>query len=186
MTRRLHYVCALCLWAAVVVFAVHLGSFPGSVPDFTRVSGGGTLLDAIPAFTTDDVYQRLDGYGKAGRENYAFRNLSVDIVLPLSVFPFAFLVARRAAAPFVGQTLIRAPILALPFAYVILDLLENAAVLGLLAAYPERVRLLAASLPYATILKRAASLLTLVVPLVLLGARAVRARSAAKLAASNV
>jgi hypothetical protein len=63
--------------------------------------------------------------------------------------------------------------LALPFAYVILDLVENAAVLGLLAAYPERVRLLAAGLPYVTILKRAASLLTLVVPLMLLGIRVI-------------
>lgn len=166
------------LWAALVVFTVHLGNFPGSVPDFTRASGGGTLLDAIPAFTVDEVYERLDGYGDAGRENYAFRNLSVDILLPLSVFPFAFLLARRASARFVGRTLMRASVLALPFAYVILDLVENAAVLGLLAAYPERVRLLAAGLPYVTILKRAASLLTLIVPLMLLGIRAVRTTSA--------
>lgn len=83
----------------------------------------------------------LDGYGTAGRENYAFRNLSVDILLPLSVFPFAFLLARRAAAPFVRRRLIRASILVLPFAYVTLDLVENVVVLGLLAAYPERVRL---------------------------------------------
>lgn len=162
------------------------GELSGSVPDFTRASGGGTLLDAIPAFTTDDVYQRLDGYENAGRENYAFRNLSVDILLPLSVFPFAFLLARRAAAPFGRETLVRASILALPFAYVILDLVENAAVLGLLAAYPERVRLLAVGLPYATILKRAASLLALVVPLTLLAIRAVRARPGAKLPASKV
>jgi hypothetical protein len=107
-------------------------------------------------------------------------------ILPLSLFPFAFLLARRASAPFAGRTPITAFVLALPFAYVILDLVENAAVLGLLAAYPERVRLLAVSLPYVTIFKRAASLLTLIVPLMLLGIRAVRARSATKLRASKV
>lgn len=37
--------------------------FPGSVPNFQQVSGGGTLLDAVPAFTTESIYHRLDAYG---------------------------------------------------------------------------------------------------------------------------
>lgn len=44
------------LLAVVVVFSVHALDFPGSVPRFQRVSGGGILLDAVPAFTVDDVY----------------------------------------------------------------------------------------------------------------------------------
>ena len=61
------------VWAFLVVLAVHFLQFPGSVPDFNRASGGGVLLDALPAFTPDGIYDRLAGYGEAGRQNYSFR-----------------------------------------------------------------------------------------------------------------
>lgn len=75
----------LLLWTALaaigVVFAVHWLQFPGSVPDFQRASAGGTLLDAVPAFTEDETYRRLAHYGEEGRRNYAFRNVTVDVLL---------------------------------------------------------------------------------------------------------
>jgi hypothetical protein len=74
------------VWALLVVLAVHFLQFPGSVPDFTRASGGGVLLDASPAFTPDATFERLAAYGEAGRQNYSFRNVTVDVLLPLSVF----------------------------------------------------------------------------------------------------
>src|SRR5829696_9766289 len=92
------------VWAVVVVLAVHLVRFSGSVPDFVALSGGGVLLDAAPAFTPDDTYQRLTDYGEAGRSNYAFRNITVDVVLPLSVLPFLFLLMRRALANYHPST----------------------------------------------------------------------------------
>jgi hypothetical protein len=64
----------------------------------------------------------------------------------------------------------------LPFLYVGFDLLENATVVILLANYPERMDLLAASLPYATMIKRAASLLALSIPLAMLGFQFVRGK----------
>ena len=51
---------------------------------------------------------------------------------------------------------------------VVFDLLENASVLALLANYPKRMNVLAASLPYTTLVKRAASLLALGIPLAML------------------
>jgi hypothetical protein len=154
--------------AVVVVLAIHALQFPGSVPDFTRASGGGVLLDAVPAFGVDAVYGRLAGYGEAGRSNYAFRNVTVDTFLPFSVFPFLFLLARRALTARSTARSVGLLILAVPVAYVVFDLLENASVLTLLASYPERRSLLAESLPYVTLIKRAASLLALGVPLVML------------------
>jgi len=64
--------------------------------------------------------------------------------------------------------------LALPEAYVMFDLLENVSVLAFLANYPERMNRLAASLPHTTLVKRAASLLALVIPLAMLGIASVR------------
>jgi hypothetical protein len=152
-------------WAVLVVVAVHLLDFPGSVPNFTDVSGGGALLDAVPAFSADEVYARLTGYGEQGRQNYSFRNVTVDVLLPFSVLPFLFVLALRASTSLSRRGLLRMLVVSVPFIYVMFDLIENATVLRLIATYPDRLDLLASSLPYTTIIKRAASLLAIGVPL---------------------
>jgi hypothetical protein len=164
------------VWAAFVVLAVHLLQFPGSVPDFRRASGGGVLLDATPAFTPDSTYERLAEYGESGRRNYSFRNVTVDVILPLSVLPFLVLLIRKAIAPFAFGAGLRAVMLSIPLVYVAFDLLENASVLALLANYPRRMDALAVSLPYTTVVKRAASLLAIGIPLAMMGLQSVHAR----------
>jgi hypothetical protein len=158
----------LFLWTALiavsVVFAVHVLQFPGSVPDFQRASAGGTLLDAVPAFTEEEIYRRLAKYGEEGRRNYAFRNLTVDIVLPLAVFPFLLLLMLRAIERAALPPAIRVALLALPVIYVLFDLAENGLVLALLSSFPHRLHVIAAVLPYVTVAKRAASLLALLIP----------------------
>jgi hypothetical protein len=183
MNPRTTFTVALA-WALLVVVVVHFADFPGSVPNFRSVSGGGTLLDASPAVTPDATYQRLTGYGEAGRRNYSFRNVTVDVLLPLSVLPFLFLLMLRAVKPLFRHRFIRAFLLFLPFAYVMFDLLENTAVLVLLAKYPDRMNLLASGLPYGTIIKRAASLLSLAVPLIMLSVQ--RARGTPNVAVATV
>jgi hypothetical protein len=160
-------------WVALVValavtLGVHLLMFPGSVPDFVRASGGGTLLDATPAFSEEALYARLEAYGQNGRGNYRFRNLTVDILLPISVLPFLMLLSRRAVDRLGRRGLLAGVMLAAPFAYVTFDLVENAIVLALLQHYPQRLSLLAAVLPYATIVKRVASIVALLLPLTVL------------------
>ncbi len=164
------FVAAL-IWAVLVVAAVHFLDFPGSVPNFQQASSGGALLDAVPAFTADSIYQRLDAYGHEGRKNYSFRNVTVDVLLPLSALPFLFLLMLRAvtAVP-VGRSW-RATLLSVPLVYVIFDLVENSIVLVLLSSYPERINALAMTLPSVTIIKRIASLLAIGVPLMMLGFR---------------
>jgi hypothetical protein len=158
-------------WATFVVVVVHFVDFPGSVPNFRDSSRGGILLDASPAFTPDGIYQRLAEYGAEGRQNYSFRNVTVDTLLPLSVLPFLFLLALRASTAFAHRRVLFGLVISLPFIYVIFDFLENATVLRLLASYPNRLDELAASLPYTTMIKRAGSLLAIAVPLGLLGVR---------------
>jgi hypothetical protein len=164
------------VWALVVVLAVHFLQFPGSVPDFSRATRGGVLLDAAPAFTPDATYERLASYGEAGRRNYSFRNVTVDVLLPVSVFPFLFLLIRRATSRSSLRPFLIRVLLAVPVVYVALDFLENASVLALLARYPERMNALAASLPYTTIIKRTASVLALGVPATMLSWQFIRRR----------
>ena len=153
---------------------VHIVDFPGSVPDFVAASGGGTLLDAKPAFSADGIYARLEGYGDKGRENYAMRNVTVDVLLPLSVLPFLLLLALRADARGRHGQVARTLLFALPVAYVAFDFAENAAVLALLSSFPERQEIIAAMLPYLTVIKRASSMLALIVPLTILTIAKVR------------
>jgi hypothetical protein len=156
-------------WAFLVVFAIHFLNFPGSVPRFQELSSGGILLDQVPSFTVDSTYRRLSDYGEVARQSYAFRNLTVDILLPLSVLPFLFLLMLRAVTSLQLNRFLRGLLISVPFAYVIFDFAENAAVLVLLHNYPERMNLLAGILPYVTSVKRAASLLAILVPLAIIG-----------------
>jgi hypothetical protein len=173
---RRHTLLIATIVAAAAVVAVHALDFPGSVPRFEKVSGGGVLLDAMPTFSVDGVYARLASYGEEGRASYAFRNLTVDVLLPLSILPFLFLIARRAGAGWSRVSAYRLLLLAVPFVYVVFDLAENGQVLALLSSYPDRQQAVAAVLPYVTSVKRVASVLAIVVPLAILGTRAVRAK----------
>ena len=176
MGKRNTFVVAL-LWAVFVMVVVHFTAFPGSVPDFSHASGGGILLDAVPAFTPDAIYERLAGYGDAGRTNYAFRNVSVDVILPLSLLPFFVLLMRRAAKAASIDARARVFLLLIPVLYVVFDFFENAVVLMLLAHYPSRMDRWATLLPALTIVKRIASLLALIVPLAILSVLSVRTRT---------
>ena len=175
MTKRRTFVFATAV-AFLVVFAVHFLDFPGSVPRFKEVSRGGVLLDQSPSFTVDTIYKRLSDYGEEGRRSYAFRNLTVDLILPLSLLPFLFLLMLNAVTSLRPNRPLRVLLLSLPFAYMIFDFTENAAVLALLNNYPERMDTLAGLLPYVTSVKRAASLSALLVPLVIFGIRFLRGK----------
>lgn len=181
MSRRRLFA-ATFVWAISVVLAVHLLHFSGSVPDFEKVSGGGKLLDVAPAFSADALYSRLEQYGEAGRRNYVFRNLSVDVILPLSVLPFLLLLMRRAISPFALSAAARTLLLSMPFVYVVFDLAENASVVALLTNYPDRLTTLAAVLPSLTVIKRAASMLAIFLPLAMLMLGHLRSKRATALA----
>jgi hypothetical protein len=168
MVVRMKHKMAAAFAVAIVVFvAVHFVSFPGSVPDFRRASGGGTLLDMTPEFSEDALYARLTGYGAAGRSNYAFRTVTVDVVLPLALLPFLFLWMRSALNRLSLGARPRALLLAIPVLYVVFDLVENGSLLALLGNFPVRMHLLSAVLPYLTIIKRTASMLAILGPLMI-------------------
>ncbi len=164
------------LVAFLVVFSVHALDFHGSVPNFVKASRGGVLLDIKPAFDEADLYARLEAYGEQGRKIYSFRNVTVDAVLPLSLLPFLFLFMREALKVMDLGRLPTALLLSMPIAYVVFDFAENAAVLGLLARFPNRIHFLAAVLPYLTVVKRTASILALLIPFAVLTFAFVRGR----------
>jgi hypothetical protein len=176
MTNRKLFVSTL-LAAVLVVFTVHFLDFPGSVLDFVKSSGGGVLLDIKPSFSEEEIYQRLADYGEEGRRNYTFRNLTVDVLLPLSVLPFLFLLMLHALNRLALGGIGKMVLLSLPFIYVIFDFAENGLILILLANFPERVHQGANMLPYLTVVKRVASMLAIIIPLLIFGFSLVRRRA---------
>jgi hypothetical protein len=142
------------VWALLMFFVIHFLKFPGSVPDFREASGGGALLDNSVEFSSDGVYQRLESIGDEGRANYRFRNLTIDLLLPLSLFTFLFLWMRRSTERFLSRPRMRGLLLALPLVYLVFDFIENFLVIVLIEHYPARVDSLASMLAYITILKR--------------------------------
>jgi hypothetical protein len=130
-------------------------------------------MPCLPLLPTGFTTDSLDT-AKRGRQNYSFRNVTIDVLLPLSVLPFLVLLIRRALARYSLRPILRGLLLSVPVAYVVFDLLENASVLALLTNYPERMNVLAASLPYTTLVKRVASLMALGIPLAMLGFEFVR------------
>lgn len=152
------------LWALLMFFVIHFLHFPGSLPDFREASGGGALFDNAIAYTPQEVYQRLDAFGERGRDNYLFRNLTVDMLLPLSLFPFLYLWMRRSTQN-LGSVSLRHGFLALPWIYLIFDIIENLIVVALIRQFPMEMPSLASVLPYVTLLKRLGVFSSLIIAL---------------------
>lgn len=138
--------------AVITVWAIHAGDFSGSVPRFRQESGG-ELFDTKIARSSEEVFERIDGFGACGRAEYMFRNVTTDIVLPLSVLPMLVLCTRqwrdRRRSP-----KLRLALGAAPFIYVFFDLVENFVVYFLIAQHPDANEALAHILPWLTIVKR--------------------------------
>jgi hypothetical protein len=164
------------VWAFAVAVVVHAFDFPGSVQDFRRVTGGLELLDTKPSFDVETVHARIENYGEAGRLNYRLRLLTVDVLLPLSLTPFLFLLMRHAVERIKVSGVVRGLLLGASLVYLIFDLAENGFLFVLLSTHPSRQPPLEQVLPYLTAIKRSGTLLGLLVPTVLLAFAAIRDR----------
>lgn len=165
---RGRYLLLAFVWALAVMIAVHVLDFPGSVQEFKTVTHGQQLLDTTPAFDTEAVSARIHGYGEAGRANYRFRLVTVDVFLPLSLTPFLFLLMLRGVDRVELTGVTRRLLLWATLAYLLFDLAENATLFVLLSSHPSRNTVLETVLPYLTAFKRAGILTGLVIPAVLL------------------
>lgn len=154
--------------AAMAVFIItHLLPLPGSVRALAEATGGQPILDLDPSFSADEAYRRLAAFGVEGRAMYRQTLLTSDIVFPLSLLAFFHLFARRAAEQLSPPRWIRIPLLAIPFAYFLADLAENAGIFAMLAYYPDRLDPIGGNLGVVTAFKRAAQFAALLLPLAL-------------------
>jgi hypothetical protein len=154
MTERRAFTVAL--FVAILVYVpIHFLDFKGTVPHFVRIANGQTIFDRSIPDNPAELYERIERFGEDGRQEYVFRNLTTDFVLPFSLLPFFLLSLmrfnRRNNLAGLGRFL-----LALPIAFVGLDLVENFSVVWLIYRFPEQQEFVSMLLPLATVLKRVA------------------------------
>ena len=113
------------------------------------------------------MYQRLAAYGDNGREAYSRMMLSTDIVFPLSVLAFLFVLSSYSAQKMVLPRTLRWLLLALPFAYFLSDMIENVSIFTLLSDYPERHEFIGDTLGYVTVFKRVVQAAAFAMPIAL-------------------
>lgn len=153
---------------AVVFAATHLSPQFGGAKAITVAMHGMPILDQRPSFSSADVYARLDAFGPVGRGMYQRFTYSVDVVFPLSLLIFLSLLARFVTQRTGLNAGWRPILLALPFAWFISDMLENAMVFSLIANFPIQNDLLGGIVGYVTAVKFSLLLLSIAVPAVCL------------------
>lgn len=173
---------ALALLAAIVVFvSTHLMPSFGGVHAVERAAHGLAVLDRAPAFRPDEVMQRLDSFGPAGRAAYKRMTYTSDVIFPVSILAFFLLLARylRALRPSkIGQILVIFPI-----AWFLADMTENALIYSVLNVFPAVGRGTSV-LGAVTVAKFALLLASTVMPILylfLLRRRAAQAQEAARI-----
>lgn len=97
------------------------------------------VLDLKFGFTADEAYNMLTAYGEEGRKYYLFAEAVIDIIYPIiytitNVFLLSYVFKRGFAPDSFIQQLNIFPILA-----TIGDFVENAGIISMLNAFPERV-----------------------------------------------
>lgn len=94
---------------------------------------------SIPTWTPEQGYALLDSYGEAGRSLYRIIDLTADVVYPI-IYGFAFALLLTFLARKIAPSNKWLPYLAfLPLLAVVFDYAENATIIAMLSAYPEKL-----------------------------------------------
>ncbi len=131
---------AAALLATAVIFALtHVIAPFGGVHSVTSAAHGSAILDQQPAFTSAEIYARLDAFGALGRQAYQQMTYTSDVLFPLSllvslVLLGSYLARRSGASPAIRRSLI-----ALPASWFLFDMAENAVIYSLIRAYPQQL-----------------------------------------------
>ena len=163
----------------IVFVGTHFFEIPRSSKAVTKALNGLEIFDKKPSYTSDEVYSRLAAFPEKGRQLYKEFTYTIDVLFPLTLFTFLFLLARFAIHRNPVSRAIQIFIVALPILWISMDFIENAIIFRLLHKYPVKYDALAGMLGYITIIKFSLLLLTILVPTVLMTISNMRQRVSA-------
>jgi len=149
----------------ITLLATHFAPIPGGVWALRASVNHQKLFDQSPAFSPDEVYRRIVAFGEVGREAYQQFTYTTDVIFPLALFLFLFVLAR-----FMGERVALAKLTRIilsigPILWFLSDLFENGIIYILLSTYPSRHAVPATMLAYVTMWKFSLLLMSFVLPL---------------------
>ena len=161
----------------VVVVAMNVVVFPFVARRMAEAAGASVRpLDLRFSYSQEQAYTTLLALGDHGRRLYGFVEGTIDVFYPVLYALFLFLLIERLLRGTRPRWLDLAALV--PFAAMVFDWLENAAILAMIARFPRPPGAVATLGSAFTTLKWVAFLLTLVV-LLYAAARRVAMRRAA-------
>ena len=158
----------LTLGLALGMFGItHLTKLPIGAGAVQAAIGGAPLFDQSPSFLVSEVVERIEGFGAQGRETYRLMTYTGDVLFPFSLLAFFLAFASFISKRMQSETW-RRLVYALPIAWFVTDMIENALIHTLITSYPTPSMMLATMLGPVTLTKfalLAASMLGLLLAL---------------------
>jgi hypothetical protein len=152
---------------ATVFIGTHLFELPASAKAVTQSLGGLEIFDRNPSFSSQEVYSRISSFPAPGLQLYMRFTHTIDIVFPLSLFAFLFLLGRFVTQRGLHHRTLARFVHALPMIWLGTDLLENGIVYYLLDEFPMKHNFLANTLGYITLVKFIFLVLSVLAPAII-------------------
>lgn len=150
----------------MTLILTHALPIPGGVKSLHASLGHQQLFDQRPSFSQDEVYQRIESFGEAGRESYRLFTYTSDFFFPLSLLLFLFVLSKfveeRVNICKTASNVLKM----LPFLWFAFDMLENMTIFSVLSIYPSKMSFLANVLAYLTVGKFLLLLAAFALPIV--------------------
>ena len=157
------------LFGSFLIFAfafigTHFFEVPRSSKAVTKAMNGLEIFDKKPSYSSDEVYARMENFTKEGRALYQQFTYTIDILFPITLFTFLFLLGRFASQRHSTSKYFQIALILLPSLWLASDFMENGIIFYLLEQYPATNHRLAGSLGYITITKFALLFLSILIP----------------------
>ncbi len=141
------------LIAAIVIFIFFMAVvLPHMAGQLTALTGVESSPDTSFIYSADDLYAMAEAYGADGRAYYILSRFTFDLIWP-AAYLFFLAATITALFRFLPESSPWRLVNLLPFAAVLLDLLENSAASLVMFRYPEPTALIAQMAPLFTFLK---------------------------------
>jgi hypothetical protein len=161
---------------AIVFIGTHFFEIPRSSKAVTKALNGVEIFDKKPAYTSAQVYSRMELFPENGRLLYQQFTYTIDILFPITLFAFLFLLSRFVIKRITISRTLQIVLMAVPILWLSMDFIENAIIFNLLNDYPVKHYVLAGSLGYITITKFSLLLLSILGPTLLITLHNMRRR----------
>ncbi len=158
----------------LVFIGTHFLEIPRSSKAVVKELNGQEIFDKKPSYSSEEVYARISNFPENGIQLYKQFTYTIDILFPLTLFSFLFLLAQYAKERSMTNSKIKLFLLVFPLLWFISDMIENASVFHLLSILPGENVQLAGILGYITITKFLLLLLSILAPAMAIVASSLR------------